>query len=196
MTKTFRDRFNQLFGVTTSPAPITETSSLHEISLQYPNVYEFMERKYGVKIDTEDKVLSLSRFVEKFGLPPAQILFMEVQMSRRIRAVRDVSALEAKQLVDRRPDTLILDVREAWEVKICRVPNSQPLTPELLDELLTSEERDVPILLYCHFGVRSLDAATFLADRGFTEIHVIHGGIEAWALDVDPSLPRYDAAYC
>src|SRR5687767_13274004 len=133
MTKTFRARFNELFGRNPSPSAITEESSLHEISAQYPNVYEFVERKYGVKVDGADKGMSLRAFVEKFGLPPSQILFMEVQMSYRVPSVRQISAKEAKAMVDTQPDTRILDVRENWEMKICSVPQSRPLTPELLD---------------------------------------------------------------
>jgi rhodanese-related sulfurtransferase len=41
-----------------------------------------------------------------------------------------------------------------------------------------------------------MDAALFLADRGFRNVSVVQGGIEAWSVDVDPTIPRYEAAYC
>ena len=117
-------------------------------------------------------------------------------MSDRFAEVKSVSARTAKQILDSRPDAKLLDVREEWEMKIGKVPKSEPLTPELLDALLSSEDRVLPIILYCHFGVRSMDAALFLADRGFRNVSVVQGGIEAWSVDVDPTIPRYEAAYC
>lgn len=196
MTKTFRERFREFFGGDSAPPPINEDSSLHQISEQYPGVYEFLERKYGVKAEPEDKGLTLRAFVEKFGLPPSQILFMEVQMSVRADVVRQLPATEVKRFLTDRPEAKLLDVREDWELKWGLLPGATPFTTELLDELLTSTPKEHPIVLYCHFGVRSLDAAIFLTDRGFTDVTVIKGGIDAWSQDVDPSLPRYEAAYC
>lgn len=196
MIKTFRERVTDFLQRGRVAPPITETSSLVEIAAHYPHVYEFVERKYGIKIDADEKPLSLQEFVAKFGLPPAQILFMEVQMSCRTEGVGELPAVKASELIRRDPRVRILDIREEWEVRICKLPGSLPLSPTLLDEILTEWPKDTPILMYCHHGVRSMDAATFLADRGFTKVSILKGGIEAWSLDVDPSLPRYEAAYC
>jgi len=197
MLKGLRSRLNEWFSREDGEPPsITERSRLLEISQHYPTAYEFIERKYGVRVDGGDSALTLRDFVDKFGLPPAQILFMEIQMDSRFAEVKSVSARTAKQILDSRPDAKLLDVREEWEMKIGKVPKSEPLTPELLDALLSSEDRVLPIILYCHFGVRSMDAALFLADRGFRNVSVVQGGIEAWSVDVDPTIPRYEAAYC
>ena len=196
MIKTFRERVADFLQRGRVAPPITENSSLYEIAVQYPHVYEFVGRKYGIKIDAEEKSLSLKEFVLKFGLPPAQIVFMEVQLSCRTQAVRELPAVKASELIQRDPTIRILDIREEWEVKICKLSASLPLSPTLLDEILTEWPKNTPILLYCHHGVRSMDAATFLADRGFTNVSILKGGIEAWSLDVDPSLPRYQNAYC
>jgi hypothetical protein len=40
-------------------------------------------------------------------------------------------------------------------------------------------------------GTRGLDAAAFFAGHGFTDVRALRGGIDAWSLEVDPSLPRY-----
>jgi rhodanese-related sulfurtransferase len=196
MNKTFRERFAELFQRGSVPPIIGEQSSLHEIATQYPHVYEFIERKYGVKVDTEDKPLSLKEFVVKFGLPPAQILFMEVQLAARTQHFQELGAREAQAFLRQNPQTKVLDVREDWERKICALPGAEPLSPQLLDEILTECAKDVPLLLYCHHGIRSTDAATFLADRGFTRVYTLRGGIEAWSTEVDSSVPRYEGAWC
>jgi rhodanese-related sulfurtransferase len=48
-----------------------------------------------------------------------------------------------------------------------------------------------PLLIYCHHGVRSARAAEFLLQQGFTSVTSLAGGIDAWAMDVDPGIGRY-----
>lgn len=192
--KSFRGLFTDLFK-SDSPPLINEESSLHEICIQYPHVYDFIERRYGVKVDVADKTVSLKEFVEKYGLPTAQILFMEVQLASRATQVREIPPLEAKTLLED-TRTRLLDVREEWEVKIGKIKNSHLLSPVLLDEILNQWDKDTPILIYCHHGIRSMDAAIFLSDRGFTKVGAIRGGIDAWSVQIDPSIPRYQGNYC
>jgi rhodanese-related sulfurtransferase len=196
MNKTLRERIHNLFTRPEIPPVITENSSLRELARQFPHLYEFIERKYGVKMDVDQRLLSLKDFVEKFGLPPAQILFMEIQTSVRTRGIKKISAKEAKKLIEKIPTLKILDVREQWETKLCKLPNSQVFSTQILDEILTEWPKQTEILLYCHFGIRSLDAATFLADRGFEQVFTLSGGIDAWSVDVDSAVPRYENAWC
>ena len=52
-------------------------------------------------------------------------------------------------------------------------------------------ERDAPFAVLCHHGHRSLRAALLLQQLGFTGARSVFGGIDLWASDVDPSIPRY-----
>ena len=47
------------------------------------------------------------------------------------------------------------------------------------------------LILVCHHGSRSQNAAMFLARNGFARVYNLRGGVEAWSLEVDPSMPRY-----
>lgn len=197
MGKGLRDFFRDfLFAQAPSPAPITESSSLESLALQFPHLYEWMRGKYGILVSAEDKKLSLKQIVEKYSLPPAQIFFMEAQISEPLSRVKRLEARDAQKLIREKPHTKILDVREDWELNFCRLPGSTPFTKAIWEELLTIHHKDTPLLVYCHFGVRSLDAAIFLTTQGFMNVHVLQGGIDAWSQEVDPSLPRYESAYC
>lgn len=85
----------------------------------------------------------------------------------------------------------LLDVREQAEWNLVHLEGGQLLDEALLDEILNDWPQDTPIVCYCHHGIRSLNAAAFLQQRGFTNASSMRGGIDAWAQEIDPSLPRY-----
>lgn len=193
--KNIRELFASVFATGTPPV-VTENSSLRELETPYPHVYEFIERKYGLKLDASEKTLSLKDFAEKYGLPPAQILFMEIQMAIRSQHVFQIKPSDAMKLMKKNQDLKIIDVRDEWETKFGAVTNSLPLTPQLMDTILTEWDKQTPILVYCHFGVRGMDFATFLTDRGFTKVYNLSGGIDAWSDQIDRSIPKYEGNYC
>jgi rhodanese-related sulfurtransferase len=87
----------------------------------------------------------------------------------------------------------LLDVREPWEHALSRLPDSTliPLgeLPQRMDEV--EPPAGVPVIVYCHHGIRSLSGAAILEAKGFPEAYSLAGGIEAWSLLIDPSVPRY-----
>ena len=108
--------------------------------------------------------------------------------------VREVSPREQSRTMEgpesERP--VILDVRNPDEVLIASIRGSLhvPLNelPARLDEV--RELADRPVVVLCHHGVRSYHAAAFLDSLG-SPAASLRGGIEAWAADVDPRMPRY-----
>ena len=91
---------------------------------------------------------------------------------------------------------LLLDVREPWEFELAalladglvtvNVPMSQIV--QRIGELDSAR----PTVCLCHHGVRSAQVATFLEQRqGFTSVTNFTGGIDAWSVEVDASVPRY-----
>lgn len=104
--------------------------------------------------------------------------------------VRTVSPKESLRLLESQ-SIKVIDVREDWEVKICKLPNAIVLDPHLLDEIITKWPRNTNILLYCHHGIRSFDAAQFFISKGFDTVYSMSGGIHAWSLEVDSNVPRY-----
>ena len=89
---------------------------------------------------------------------------------------------------------VLLDVREAWELQTASAkPDSLDLVhmpmqtiPARLDEL----DKSRPIACLCHHGGRSMQVAAFLQQHGF-QVANVAGGIHAWSLQVDPSIPVY-----
>jgi adenylyltransferase/sulfurtransferase len=107
--------------------------------------------------------------------------------------VPEVSASAVKVRLEGGSELLLLDVRDPDEFERARIGAARliPL-PELesrVDEIATWKDR--PVVVYCHHGPRSLQACRALREAGFEHVESLTGGIEAWSLTVDPSVPRY-----
>lgn len=84
----------------------------------------------------------------------------------------------------------LLDVRTPGERAIAMIKGSRLLDQALHDELM-SGDRNTPLVFQCHHGVRSQSAAEHFQRAGFRRLYNLQGGIDAWSLQVDPSVPRY-----
>lgn len=105
-------------------------------------------------------------------------------------SMTDISVEELKKRLDRGDDLFVLDVREPHEYQICNIGGYLiPLNdlPKRVSELDSSRE----IVVHCKMGGRSAKAADFLRQSGFTKVHNLTGGINAWAERVDPKVPKY-----
>lgn len=88
-------------------------------------------------------------------------------------------------------DAVLVDVREPFEVAICRIPNSTLIPMAEIPERLGELPQDKRLLVHCHHGGRSLQVTRFLRQRGFPGASNVAGGIDAWASQLDPSMQRY-----
>lgn len=109
-----------------------------------------------------------------------------------MKAVPQITARDAQQRWSKnQPAVLLLDVREPDELKVAQINGAHniPMSelPKRLDELNKQQE----IIVSCHHGGRSQRVAEFLVEQGFTNVHNLAGGIDAWSRDVDPQVPRY-----
>ena len=97
--------------------------------------------------------------------------------------------LKARLAGNDRP--LLLDVRQDWETRLCRLENAVHIPIEEIevraDELNAADE----IVVYCHQGVRSAAVANYLRQRGFRNVKNLRGGLDSWARTVDPTMRRY-----
>ena len=72
--------------------------------------------------------------------------------------------------------------RTPEEHAIARIDGARLVTDALAQEIVEQWPKDTPIVVHCHVGQRSLEAATFLVDHGFTKVKSLTGGIDAWSL--------------
>lgn len=110
--------------------------------------------------------------------------------------ISQISVEELAKRMQESPQGLqLIDVREKPEVAIAYVQGFEvlPLSEfaDWSDRIHSRFDLDAETLVLCHHGVRSAQMCQWLIGQGFTNVKNVVGGIEAYSLIVDPSIPRY-----
>lgn len=106
----------------------------------------------------------------------------------------EIDVNEVKALLDGGADTLrLIDCREQDEWDICHISGAElmPLTQFGEEADAKLQDTSQRLIIYCHHGMRSLRAASWLRQKGFDKVQSMAGGIAAWSDYVDPEMPRY-----
>ena len=90
-----------------------------------------------------------------------------------------------------RPAPILLDVREPWEVQTAHIAGITPIPLQQIPTRGLELDQDAEIVCICHHGGRSAQAAMFLEARGYTKVHNLQGGVDAWSRQVDGTMQTY-----
>ena len=105
----------------------------------------------------------------------------------------EITPQAVREQLDAGHDFLLLDCREAAEHATANLSAARLLPMSELagrvDEL--EEDRNRPIVVMCHHGMRSAQVASWLLGQGFAHVQSMAGGIDRWSEEIDPSVPRY-----
>src|ERR1700733_13581239 len=105
--------------------------------------------------------------------------------------VPEISAREASERLKSDPKVRLIDVRTDEEYAIANISGAMSVNQEKQLAELLKLSKDTPLIVYCHHGVRSMQAAGFFLNQGFTTVINLAGGIDAWSQEVDSAIPRY-----
>ncbi len=109
-------------------------------------------------------------------------------------SVADVAAQQATD------DAFVwLDVREDDEVALVQIADARirhvPLSKLAREQVAAlppeTADKDMPVVVYCHHGVRSAQVAVWMQQQGWTNVVSMAGGIDAWARQIDPGVGTY-----
>lgn len=85
----------------------------------------------------------------------------------------------------------LLDIRTREEADAAGIPGAILFTEEVMNDMLGRWNRADPVVIFDHTGAKCMDAAAYFLGHGFKNIRALRGGIDAWAAEVDPAVPRY-----
>jgi len=106
--------------------------------------------------------------------------------------VRSLSVSQLKARLEADSDApLVLDVREPWEVAVCRIEPAAFMPMREIAARYTELDGGREIAVLCHHGVRSRFVTSFLEKQGFDRVYNVDGGIDAWAREIDAEMPTY-----
>mgnify|MGYP001479766734 FL=1 len=107
--------------------------------------------------------------------------------------MRQISPAQLAQRLNdaQQPAPLLLDVREAWELEICRIEGSVAMPMGSVPARFPELDRDRETVVICHHGGRSAQVCMFLERQGFSGVINLAGGVAGWAAQVDPRMAQY-----
>jgi len=110
-------------------------------------------------------------------------------------SISEISVEELGQLLAEGGDRQFVDVREPQELAMAEVNGFENLPLSQFGEwsstILTRLDPEKETLVMCHHGMRSAQMCQWLMSQGFTNVKNVAGGIDAYSVLVDPSVPRY-----
>lgn len=103
----------------------------------------------------------------------------------------EIEGAELAQLIKSKANKIfLLDVREPWEFALAHIEGSRLMAHTDLAQIFQGL-KELTVITICHHGVRSLSAALYLLEAGLPRVKSLRGGLEHWAIDCDPRMPRY-----
>ena len=152
----------------------------HEVEVEANGIpvlmdYSTAERADGVSIDLVESATGAAFKIDNPNAPAE---------------VKQLTPRELKQMLDEGKKFVFLDVRTPEERATASISGTR-----LLDQSTAAEvermPKDTMLVFHCHLGGRSQAAAEHFRGRGFTNVHNLAGGIDAWSREVDATVPRY-----
>ncbi|MBI4056443.1 MAG: NifU family protein [Elusimicrobia bacterium] len=177
----------------TARKEISPQSTMEEVLAAYPSAQRALFTRYHIGGCSD------------CGFQPTETL-EQVLLRKNVLDVEEaIQHIKTSQGVDDRmqitPEELsknlkqkgvkLIDVRTPREYRLFHIEGALLATEELVKEIMSQWSKDTPIMLYCHLGTRSLDAASYLIGHGFTQVSSLRGGLETWSQKIDPLMPRY-----
>lgn len=92
---------------------------------------------------------------------------------------------EAKDMLEKNPQVVLVDVRTPEEYAEKHIPNARLIPNETIKGEVPGLAKDAVILLYCRTGHRSQQAANKLLDAGYQHVYDMEGGITKWPYETE-----------
>lgn len=167
---------------------------MEQVLAVYPGARRALFRKYHIGGCsscgfTPDE--TLAQLASRNGNLNVDEIISHIQTAAEIDKQLEITP---KNVADRRArgeKIRLLDLRTREEWDAVHLEGADFVTQDLIQRLMGKEGQEGLLVFYDHSGASSIDAAAYFAGHGFTNARFLRGGIDAWAQEVDPKVPRY-----
>ena len=164
-------------------------STMREVLDTFPGAQRALFRRYhigGCSSCGFQPTETLDGLAQRNGLKVEEVL-EHIKTSHQ----QDEKFLMSPAEVKKNAQLRLLDIRTREEHDAVFIPGSILMSQETMQEILSRWPRNEPFVIYDHQGRQCLDAAAYFAGHGFEQARCLRGGIDAWAQEVDTTMPRY-----
>jgi rhodanese-related sulfurtransferase len=176
----------------TDPKDLSGAWTMQQVTTVFPSAQRALFRKYhvgGCSSCGFQPTDTLGTVAMNHGLDVNEVV-EHIHRSQEMEKDLEITPRETAELL-KAGKIKLLDVRSAEEYAIANIPGSVLVDQSTAQEIMQAWAKDTAIVTMCHHGMRSLDAAAYLRGHGFANARSMSGGIDAWALEIDSSIPRY-----
>jgi monothiol glutaredoxin len=164
----------------------------HSLSLAPRTGHEIAAESNGIILlfDRDSAQRATGLTIDAVDSDGRKALAVENPNAPKGEPVSQLSVQELRALMDSGAELHLYDVRTPEEQRKARIAGSTLVDARVAAEI-EKLPRDARLVFHCHHGGRSQAAAEHFAALGFSNVHNLAGGIDAWSREVDPSIPRY-----
>ena len=173
-------------------------TTMAELLRQYPGAQRALFAKYhigGCRSCGFQPTETLAQVCKRNEDIPVGEAILSIQESHQSDASIQISPTALAALRETNDAVKVLDARSREEHEAVAIPGSRLITQDLIQEVFNSWSKTDPVVIYDHHGDRSMDAAAYFIGHGFGETKCLAGGIDAWSVEVDPTVPRYKVEF-
>ena len=173
---------------------ITGSTTMADLQSALPGARRALFARYHIggcqSCGFEDDETLASVCERNEALPVTEVIAHLEESDAYDRSIQ-ITPEELKSKIDAGADLKLLDIRSREEFEAVRLADSQMLTAELQQQAFGTWGSEAEVVIIDHIGDRSLDATAFFIGHGLNQTRSLAGGIDAFAKDIDTSLPRY-----
>lgn len=180
---------------TSTPTDLHPDLTMAELLQAYPGAQRAMFVKYHIGgcsscgFRPEETLAEVCQ--RNQNLPVAEVLEYLDQARREDEKIQ-IDPRDLQQKLRKNEDLEVIDIRTREEWEVGKIPGARLFSQEMMQEMLGQWPKEKLLVFYDHQGARSMDAAAFFAGHGFQNVRSLRGGIDAWSVEVDPEIPRYE----
>ena len=180
--------------ITTELEAISPASPMRAVLEAFPGAQRALFRRYHIGgcsscgFSPEETLAGVC--ARNGNLDTVEVL-AHIQSSHEQDAKVLIAPLELAELLKSDPAVKLVDVRSREEFEAVNIAGSVLLSQPVMQQILGSGSNISPVVVVDHAGKNGLDAAAYFMGHGLQNVRCLRGGIDAWALEVEPAMRRY-----
>jgi monothiol glutaredoxin len=160
-----------------------------QFNLAPPQGSEIVVESNGIKIFLDLATAQRARGAVIDWVSTMQGEGLAIDLPQAPAPVRQMTVQELAERM-KKGDIVVVDIRSEAERSRASLDGTLALDRDTMAKL-EAMPKDTGLAFLCHHGNSSQGAAEYFRRKGFTDVNNVAGGINAWALEIDPSIPTY-----